>query len=141
VIPTDYNTFFEPPDTMDSLSTLFGHCDQGEVYLDVGELELEGSRSSHEVSEKFQRMLTHFWSHPTRWIHYRHCPVTATMEKSTSTSKNWNLMELGRPMRSLSDSNGFEHIFGVTRHDRLTIDTVQSLRPRKSLPRHQGTGT
>jgi len=36
---------------MDSLSTLSSHCDHVEVYLDVEELELDGSRSSHEVSE------------------------------------------------------------------------------------------
>jgi hypothetical protein len=43
-------------------------------------------------------------------------------------------MEVGRPMRFLIDSNEFLHIFGATRHDGLTIDTVQSLRSRGSLP-------
>jgi len=51
VIPTDSNTFSESPDMNDSLSTLSSHCDYGEVYLDVEELELDGSRSSDEVSE------------------------------------------------------------------------------------------
>ena len=50
---------------MDTLSTLISHCDHGEVYLDAGELELDGSRSSHEVSETFKGILTHFRSHPT----------------------------------------------------------------------------
>jgi len=53
VIPTDSNTFLESLDTMDSLSTPSSHCDHGEVYLDVEELELDGSLSSHEVSERF----------------------------------------------------------------------------------------
>ena len=87
---------------MDPLSTLSSHCDHGEVYLDAGELELHGSRSFHKVPERFQRILPHFRSHPTRWTHYRHCPVTATTEKSTSTPENWNLMEVGRSTRFAS---------------------------------------
>jgi len=79
VIPTDSNTFLEPPDTTDSLSTLSSHCDHGKVYRDVGELELEGSRSSHEVSEKFQRMLTQFVEPPDTMDSLstlsRHCDI------------------------------------------------------------------
>ena len=37
---------------MDPLSTLSSHCDHGEVYLDAGELELDGSRSFHK--DRFQ---------------------------------------------------------------------------------------
>jgi hypothetical protein len=78
-------TFSELLNMTDLLSTLFRHCDNGEVYLDAGELELGGSRLLNQVSEKLQRLLTCFQSYPTPRTHYRLCPVSVTKEKSTST--------------------------------------------------------